>query len=291
MAKFTVKSRSGANVMLVIIDGKPYNVDATNSLWNDLVEAYNNNDADLFLDILAGKGNQKMVADYVMGSDIVVTENSVTYKGIEVDNVIADILQQMRRERKDITVMVRFLENLLQNPSATAQRGLYDFLKNRNLPLTEDGCFLAYKTVLSNYWSKASGNLVLTSGKTDATGRVYNAVGERVSCPRCQVDDDRDNECSYGLHVGGLQYSGPGGSYNSPGDKVIIVKVNPKDVIAVPKDYNAQKLRTCDYTVVADYVAPMTSSTTTDSISSAFTDVEDVEDAMVIRFLKIKTRP
>ena len=39
--------------------------------------------------------------------------------------------------------------------------------------------------------------------------------------------------------------------------KVVIVKVNPKDVVSVPHDCNCQKLRTCAYTVVAEHIGTL----------------------------------
>ena len=153
--------------------------------------------------------------------------------------------------------MLKFFENLLQNPSSRAVSELPDFMENKNLPLTEDGHFLAYKSVRSDWYSKANGNLTLLSGKADNAGHIYNAVGEVIECVRNEVDDERGNTCSHGLHVGGLQYSGPGGWYNSSSDKVVIVKVNPKDVVSVPQDHNAQKVRVAKYEVIGVYERPL----------------------------------
>jgi hypothetical protein len=136
------------------------------------------------------------------------------------------------------------LENLMSNPSARAISELYDFLEHRALPITEDGYFLAYKSVRSDFKDKYSGT-------------IDNSVGKTVEFPRNKVDDDRAHECSYGLHVGALAYSGPGGWYNSASDKVVIVKVNPKDAVSVPQDHNAQKLRVCKYEVVSLYSGGM----------------------------------
>ena len=43
------------------------------------------------------------------------------------------------------------------------------------------------------------------------------------------------------------------------GDRVVIVKVNPKDVVSVPTDCECQKVRTCEYMVIADYEGPLKS--------------------------------
>ena len=37
------------------------------------------------------------------------------------------------------------------------------------------------------------------------------------------------------------------------GDRIVIVKINPRDVVSVPSDCNCEKLRTCQYEVVGEY--------------------------------------
>ena len=128
----------------------------------------------------------------------------------------------------------------MKNPSKRAVDELYSFLENHNLGLTLDGCFLAYKSVGSNYLDKYSGTF-------------DNKPGAILEMPRNSVDDESNRTCSHGFHVGALEYSGPGGWYNGPNDKVIIVKVNPADAVSVPADHSAQKLRVCKYEVVGDY--------------------------------------
>ena len=69
--------------------------------------------------------------------------------------------------------------------------------------------------------------------------------------PRNAVDEDKERTCSYGLHFCSIQYL-PSFS-DSDGGKTMIVKINPKDVVAIPADYNNTKGRTCRYEVVAEY--------------------------------------
>ena len=68
-----------------------------------------------------------------------------------------------------------------------------------------------------------------------------------VRIPYDEVDNDKNNTCSFGLHVGSQEYA-----TNFQGDCCILVKVNPKDVVSVPTDYNGQKLRCCAFTPIAE---------------------------------------
>jgi hypothetical protein len=65
--------------------------------------------------------------------------------------------------------------------------------------------------------------------------------------PRNKVDDNQNNTCSYGLHFcseGYLKHFG--------GARTVIVKINPRDVVSIPNDYNQTKGRTCRYEVIGE---------------------------------------
>ena len=120
-----------------------------------------------------------------------------------------------------------------------SQKELYDFLEHEHLPITEDGHFLAYKAVRSDY-------------KDKYRGVFDNSVGQICEMTRSKVDDDRGRGCSNGLHAGALNYVAGYGSVEA-NDKIVIVKINPADVVSVPSDCNFEKLRTCRYEVVGEY--------------------------------------
>jgi hypothetical protein len=79
------------------------------------------------------------------------------------------------------------------------------------------------------------------------SGRFDNSVGKIVQMTREAVDPDRRNECSTGLH-----FCSPGylSGFASPTDPIMIVKIDPADVVAIPADYQNQKGRTWRYEVV-----------------------------------------
>jgi hypothetical protein len=47
--------------------------------------------------------------------------------------------------------MLNFLDNMSQNPSDHAIVELFEFMENKNMPITPDGHFLAYKAVRGDY--------------------------------------------------------------------------------------------------------------------------------------------
>ena len=62
------------------------------------------------------------------------------------NHVVGRILDFMR-EGLPYKPLTRFVEKLMENPSRRAVNELYAFLEHKNMPLTPDGNFLAYKGV------------------------------------------------------------------------------------------------------------------------------------------------
>lgn len=114
---------------------------------------------------------------------------------------------------------------------------LLDFLKHADLPIADDGSIVAYKRL------NGRGDHYVDSH----SGRVKQRVGSRVFMKPEMVDPDRRNECSNGLHIGRRDYM-----RSFSGDKIVIVKIAPEDVIAVPQDYRGSKMRCAGYHIVAE---------------------------------------
>jgi len=120
------------------------------------------------------------------------------------------------------------------------------------MPITPEGNFLAYKGVQSDYYSITSGTIDIVKGQV-MDGHILNAIGEEIEVVRNQVCDDKDLGCSKGLHAGSMKYAT---DFASNG-KVVIVEINPADVVSIPTDCSCQKLRTCAYKVVAEFEVPL----------------------------------
>ena len=102
------------------------------------------------------------------------------------------------------------------------------------MPLTPDGNFLAYKGVRSDFSDWHS-------------GQCPNKVGDVNEMPRRNVCDNANIGCSDGFHAGSLDYARQYGN----GGHLMVVEIDPSDVVSVPLDCDCQKLRTCKYKVVS----------------------------------------
>ena len=204
---------------------------------------------------------QKAVAIFSDGT-VEIKNGQVLYEGEEVHGSISKRILEFMSNGLPFQPLINFLNNIMENPSMQSQKELYDFLEHEHLPITEDGHFLAYKAVRSDF-------------KDKYRGTFDNTVGQVCQMQRAKVDDDRSRGCSDGLHAGALNYVAGYGCLEN-GDKIVIVKINPKDVVSVPSDSNCEKLRTCRYEGVGEYAGELLKPLYSENFS--YEDDEDEDD-------------
>lgn len=225
---------TGSGRISAFIKGKMFTIDTDHPNYDILIDSVKNGLWDRFVDYAE-------VARHLnayLSNGVSIKDGIVSYNNEEIHNTLTKRIISFVQKDLPFEPLVKFLENLLQNPSKRAVDELYDFLEAGDLPITEDGCFLAFKNVKSDYYD-------IHSGKFD------NSVGKVCEMPRWKVDEDKDRTCSSGLHFCSIAYL-PHFS-DSCGGHTMIVKINPKDVVSIPADYNNTKGRCCRYEVVAEY--------------------------------------
>lgn len=221
------------NAVVVVINNKQYTLSKGNIGFDALVEAIKEG---RWEDVPALASPVVAVRKFSNGF-VDVIDGQVTYDGQPIHSVLSQKILDMFEQGFDINPLTNFMQNLYTNPSKRAVDELFGFLESGNMPITEDGYFLAYKKVREDYTD-------VHSGKFD------NSVGKVVSMPRNQVDDNKDNTCSAGLHFCSFDYLKSFG-----GSRIMILKINPADVVSIPSDYNQQKGRTWRYTVIGEVPA------------------------------------
>jgi hypothetical protein len=173
--------------------------------------------------------------------------DTVTRNGQSLPNRLSDLLLSYARQGSaSLTALGQFITRLDNNPSRRSVDSLFDWIDANNLSLTADGLIVGYKGVSrsgNGYKSVASGTASVNG--VQHTGQIPNAVGDVITMPRNQVQDDPSIGCHYGLHVGSHAYA------SSFGQHLLTVTVDPADVVSVPTDCAAAKMRVCRYTVVA----------------------------------------
>jgi roadblock/LC7 domain-containing protein len=253
------------NNIVVVIGNKSHTISKTHITYTKVLEAIKAQDWDLVKDVIEPK---KVVLNYGQGN-VEIQGETLFWKGKELHSGLSVRMIQMLSEGFPIEPMVNFMENLFKNPSKRAVTELYSFLEKNNLPITPDGHFLAYKKVRENYFDVHSGTM-------------DNSVGKVLEMERHEVDDNKDNTCSTGLHFCGMSYLNCFG-----GERTVIVKINPADVVSIPSDYNDAKGRTCRYEVIGEldvdaadaFTAPVQASANTRTTTPA-ANLDAVEAAI-----------
>lgn len=159
--------------------------------------------------------------------------------------------------------LLRFFDRLQKNPNWRSVQQLFPFLQKENIPIEADGTFLTYKGVNANLTDQHTGTV-------DNTPGVVNVMDRNL------VSDDPSQPCHYGFHVCSIRYL----SYFDA-KRTVICRVDPADVVCVPQDHSAQKMRVCRYEVVGHYTGqplPSTTVTKEDLIDDLFDESEDDDE-------------
>lgn len=195
---------------------------------------------------LTVKGAVTSFAAKSEGTDFVVRladgEVKYSFKGGEeksLHNAMTERVIRMAQEGFDVTPLVNFMSNLMSNPSKTAIDEAFLFIEAMGTPITSDGHFIAYKIVRDNY-------------RSIHDPEFKNDVGTVVEMPRNEVCDDRNKTCSEGLHFCSKEYLNKYGSGDRDSDRLVLVKINPADIVSIPSDYNNAKGRASKYLIWKD---------------------------------------
>lgn len=228
------------DAITIVVDGVPHTINKTQIAHSRLKEAIKASDWGAVRSLI---NPEKVVLNYASGH-VSIKDGVFYWKGTPMHNTLSTRMIEMLSEGFPIDPLVSFMHNLRDNPSKRAVDELYGFLEKGSLPITPDGHFLAYKKVRSDYMDCHSGT-------------ISNHVGAVVTMERNEVDDDKDRTCSKGLHFCSRDYLNHFG-----GDRIVVLKINPADVVSIPTDYNNTKGRCCRYQVIGEI---------TENVETAFT--------------------
>lgn len=235
------------NSLTIFVEGKPHTLRKDHANFNLARKAILDGETEKLADLV---DVQRAVEDFVQG-DIEVKDEIVYYRGHRLHGVVVDkLLEMLRAGLKDSAPITNFITRLQANPSANSVAELYTFLGYKNLPTTAEGKVLGYKGVQSDYWSTTgNADTIVVQGQTNERHQILNEVGATIEVARRCVDDNKDNHCSFGLHVGSYDYAN---EWAGESGRLLVVEFDPADAVSVPTDCDFQKLRVSKYKVVSD---------------------------------------
>lgn len=125
-----------------------------------------------------------------------------------------------------------FLARCAANPNQKSVIQLFRFLQYIRAQFLPSGNFLIYKGVTADYLDCH-------------TKTINNRPGQVVSMPRSKVAFNPNEGCSAGLHVGSLDFVR---GYV----RIMLIEIDPADVVSVPHENSYQKMRVCRYKVLRE---------------------------------------
>jgi hypothetical protein len=201
--------------------------------YRPIIQAIANNDEQAVRALL----QESNVIKTVTNGRVTINDDIMLLDGKELHQAESDRLINIITENPDnVDRWYRFIEKLHDNPSYNCRQQAYNFIKHKNMPTTDTGNIIGYKGVRDDYKDKYS-------------GKFDNSVGQVLEMKRTDVDDNPDNGCSSGFHVGSYDYAN---SWANEDGRLMIVEYNPADIVSVPNECDHGKLRVSKYKVVAE---------------------------------------
>lgn len=234
MTPTTVAFVAGMSGITVMMNGREYVVGRDHPNYTKIKDALVNRRHDELPDLM---DTRSAVRKFVGAAGMALENDQITLAGVKFSRAVTAKVLAMIESGNPAQPIANFLNKVMQNPSKTAQDELFLFCVANGFMIHEDGDILAYKSVRDDY--------------TDIhSGKVLNKVGTVVKMPRNEVDDNRERTCSTGLHFAAHGYAT---SWHSRSDaRLLVIKVNPANVVSIPSDYGNQKARTSEYEIVAE---------------------------------------
>lgn len=205
------------------------------SMFNRILDLIKSKAADSIL--LAAMDLASTIKKHASGKFDVGADGVVSVEGESLPNALSKRIIQFANDGFDFEPLLKFWENCKKNPDPRAKTDLYSFLDHNGIPITSDGCFIGYRAIRNDWLDKHSGTML-------------NTVGATLTMDRALCDSNPNQTCSTGLHVAAYNYAK--NHFGGGDDRMIEVKVNPEDVVAIPVDYNGEKMRVCKFTVMSE---------------------------------------
>lgn len=250
-----VVTEEGHRSLTILLPGQsPIVVNGDHPHYAELVRLVDKGTAEE-VNRLANPGQEIGDRFRALSKRLTIHGSTIFFDGDPVHNSLTTHIVRCLSEKGDWKPLVNFFERIQTNPNERSREQLFEWLQRRDFTITEDGHVIAYKgvkpaTEKDKYLSVNQGPAIVDG--VNVSGAVPNNPGSVVEFPRSKVDDNPNASCSTGLHVGDFTYA------NDFGDITLKVLVDPRDVVSVPKDSDAAKVRCCRYEVIEVVKKPVT---------------------------------
>ena len=226
--------------LTLILDGKSASVGSDHPNFKAIRNGLRDKSADelcVLVDLNVVAEKAAIWAQDLTSGHVTINNGTIYYDDKAVDESLTAEVAQLQGAGMPVVGMFKFIGRLYNNMSYRARHELLAFMQRNGLTIDSEGFLIAYKAVTADYMDKWHGT-------------IKYAVGSEISMDRGEVDDNDSKACSKGLHAGALSYVY---WYGNGDDRIIIVRIDPADVVCVPKASDCRKLRCCRLVVIGDY--------------------------------------
>jgi len=214
------------NSIILLFDGKTFNIHKSDSRFAPIKNCIRKNQLEKIPGLVDLETVFKQKGLKLIGGRFEV-------KGEKLPEALNDLILNYRDEGLPFDSILNFWNKLRNNPSYDTRSRLFEFITLNKLLLTDDGCFVGYRGVTEDF-------------KDGHSRKFDNKPGKVCKMPRSAVDDNPNNSCSNGLHIGSYNHA------NGFGRRMVAVKVDPIDVVVVPNHCSTQKMRVCKFKVLEE---------------------------------------
>jgi len=246
------------------MDGKGTSIPREHPNFVKIVDAVRAKEYDTLASLLDVKQAMYEWGDLAKHPDFTITDGLIVLNGEAFEQDVSEKALRMMRDGQEPDALFNMLRKLRKNPSRTAQKEVLFFFVANNMLIHEDGDIIAYKSVTDDYLDVHSGTVLnkpahLFNGSEPmrvpytTTDGVHVAIENGVtvvSMARHKVDDNRERTCSVGLHFAAYEYASTWAG--SRIRHVVVMKVNPADIVSIPSDYRNQKGRCSRYEIIGE---------------------------------------
>lgn len=223
----------------VVLDNKVHTIDRTSMnappLLVELEKA--EPDAAIVRELVTVKGALKAITSGLVSFD---GADQLMIAGEMITGYIAERIARHHREGVDVRPMLTFLDLVWSHPVPGLKNDLFRWVENGDMPMTAEGHVIAYKKVNEEYRSYHA--------SPDGT-HLLHEIGGFVQMPREQVNTNRHQTCSTGLHFCSYNYLR---EYHGTSGRILILSIHPHDIMAIPTDYNHTKGRASGYKIIGE---------------------------------------
>ena len=239
---FNIVSTEAGSTITLFEDGQMFIADQSHVNYRAIVAAVTAGEPAGHLFDVAKFVEQKFTK---LSDRVSVKGDTVYFDNDPVKSTLADQILDFLSADLDVSPLLKFWEKIAANPLEHSREQLFNWLDASAFTIDTDGDIVAYKGVSgTGPFTSINHGTAIVNGVVHE-GAIPQDIGDIVEMPRSEVQHDPNTGCSTGLHAGTFGYA-----TNFGYGKVLTVKINPADVVSVPTDCDAAKMRVCRYKVV-----------------------------------------